>query len=60
VFDEAMQTNLIKARSAAMVDLRAGRDCVTVELVGGVMKANGLRSNRPRRGTWITYTITTV
>jgi hypothetical protein len=60
VFDEAMQTDLVKARSAALIDIRSGRGRVSVELVGGVMKVGGHRSDRPRRGTWITYTITTV
>jgi hypothetical protein len=59
VFDEALQTDLIKARSAASVDIRSGRGHVTVELVGGVQKAAGYRVQRPRRGTWIAYTITT-
>ena len=60
VFDEALQTDLVKARSAASVDIRSGRGRVNVELVGGVMKTNDYQDNRPRRGTWITYTITTV
>jgi hypothetical protein len=60
VFDEALQTDLVKARSAAEIDIRSGRGRVSVELVGGVQKAVAHQVRHPRRGTWITYTITTV
>jgi hypothetical protein len=60
VFDEALQTHLVKARSAAMVDIRSGRGRVSVELAGGGKRVEGHRVSRPRRGAWITYTITTI
>jgi hypothetical protein len=59
VFDEALQTDLVRARSAAIVDIRSGRGRVSVELVGGVKKAEGHQGQIPRRGAWITYTIAT-
>jgi hypothetical protein len=59
VFDEALRTDLIRNRTAAEVDIRSGRGRLTVELVGGVTKITPHRVGRPRRGAWMTYTLTT-
>jgi hypothetical protein len=60
VFDEALETDLVRAMSAAQIDIRSSKGRVGVKLVGGTKNAEGERVPSPRRGTWITYTITTV
>lgn len=60
VFDEALETDLVRAMSAAQIDIRSSKGRVGVNLVGGTKTADGQRVSSPRRGTWITYTITTV
>jgi hypothetical protein len=59
VFREAVETDLVRARSAADIDIRSGRGRVGVRIVGGTKVADGGSVGAPRRGTWITYTITT-
>jgi hypothetical protein len=58
VFAEALQTDLIRKGSAADLDIRSSSGRVGVEIVGGVKKADQRSVGKPRRGTWITYTIT--
>jgi hypothetical protein len=59
VFREALQTDLVRARSAAEIDIRSGRGRVGVRIVGGTKTAERGTVGAPRRGTWIAYTITT-
>lgn len=58
VFAEALQTDLVRHGSAADLDVRSSAGRVGVELVGGVKKADPRSVGKPRRGTWINYTIT--
>jgi hypothetical protein len=60
VFHEALETDLVRAMSAAQIDIRSSKGRVAVKVVGGTKQADGQRIPEPRRGTWITYTITTV
>lgn len=60
VFDSAMRTDLVRSSSGADVDIRAGKGHVGVRIHGGTEIAEERRFGRPRRGTWITYTVTTV
>ncbi|MDQ4125643.1 MAG: ATP-binding protein [Actinomycetota bacterium] len=60
VFSTALDNRLVRAHSAAVVDIRSAKGRVSVELVGGVKKVETPRVVRPRRGTWITYTVTSV
>lgn len=58
ILDVAIENELVRGRSAATLDIRSARGRVAVELVGGVQNAAGLPVDRNRRGTWLTYTIT--
>ena len=60
VFDSALENRLIRELSAATIDLRSGRGRVSVELAGGSKIARGGAPARHRRGTWISYTVTSV
>jgi hypothetical protein len=60
VFDSALENQLIRSLSAATLDIRSGKGRVSVELVGGMRNANGASVERPRRGTWITYSVSTI
>jgi hypothetical protein len=60
VFDEALETDLVRAQSAAQIDIRSSKGQVAVKIVDGRKQAEGKEVREPRRGTWITYTITTV
>lgn len=60
VFDKALEDQLVRAMSAATIDIRAGKGRVSVELVGGRKKVTAPATTAARRGTWITYTITSV
>ncbi len=60
MFDEALETDLVRAQSAAQIEIRSSKGRVAVEIVDGRQKAEGQDVLKPRRGTWITYTITTV
>jgi anti-sigma regulatory factor (Ser/Thr protein kinase) len=60
MLDEAMQTDLVRASSAALIDVRSSKGRVGVRLAGGTKHVDGRPVDRPRRGTWITYTVTTV
>ncbi len=60
VFDEALETDLVRAQSAAQIDIRSSKGQVAVTIVDGRKQAEGKEVREPRRGTWITYTITTV
>jgi hypothetical protein len=60
VLEKASQDHLVQASSAATLDIRAASGRVTVEVVAGVVKPEGWTPKVSRRGTWITYTVTTV
>lgn len=59
VFKEALDTDLVRARSAADIEIRSSKGMVGVTIVGGTKKVRHSSVRDPRRGTWITYTITT-
>jgi hypothetical protein len=58
VFDAAARTDLVRASSAVDVDLRAGKGRVGVVIAGGNPVSDTRQVDQPRRGTWITYTVT--
>ncbi|HVP02037.1 MAG TPA: hypothetical protein VMT10_05660 [Solirubrobacteraceae bacterium] len=58
VFDAAMRTDLVRASSAADIDIRAGKGRVGVTIAGGNPVSDTRLVGHPRRGTWITYTVT--
>jgi hypothetical protein len=60
VFNEALETDLVRAQSAAHIEIRSSKGQVGVTIAGGTKTAAGAPARNPRRGTWITYTITTV
>jgi hypothetical protein len=60
VIDSAVQNELVRAASAATIDIRSAHGHVSVELIGGHVLPVGWSVERPRRGTWITYTVLTV
>ncbi len=60
VFATALENRLVRALSAAVVDIRASKGRVAVELVGGSKKVTTPPVERARRGTWITYTVTSI
>lgn len=51
---------LIRARSAARIDIRSAGGRVWVDLVHGTQKASGHALAPRRRGTWITYTVISI
>jgi len=59
VFEAALQTDLVRASSGADVDIRAGKGRVGVKIFGGSEVPEARTVDQPRRGTWITYTVTT-
>jgi hypothetical protein len=59
VFQAALRTDLARASSGADIDIRAGKGRVGVKIFGGTEIAEPRGLDRPRRGTWITYTVTT-
>lgn len=60
VFDEALDRLLVRTLSAVNVDIRSGAGRVVVDLVDGRMTGDRGTVGRSRRGTWITYTVTTI
>lgn len=58
VFDAALQTDLVRASSAADVDIRSSKGRVGVRIFGSSEVPEPRPVDRPRRGTWITYTVT--
>jgi hypothetical protein len=60
VFGEALDRLLVRTLSAVSVDIRSGAGRVVVDLVDGRMNADRGSVGRSRRGTWITYTVTTI
>jgi hypothetical protein len=60
VFNEALETDLVRAQSAARIEIRSSKGQVAVTIAGGTKTAEGAPAHNPRRGTWITYAITTV
>lgn len=60
VFDVAVDNQLVRALSAATIDIRSSKGRVKVELVGGQTNVSTPDIGRSRRGTWITYTVTSV
>lgn len=59
VFDAATRTDLVQASSGADIDIRAGKGRVGVKIFGGSEIPEQRIVDQPRRGTWITYTVTT-
>jgi hypothetical protein len=59
VFEAALRTDLVRASSGADVDIRAGKGRVGVRIFGGSEIPEERPVDRPRRGTWITYTVIT-
>lgn len=59
VFEAAVQTDLVRASSGADIDIRAGKGRVGVRIFGGSEVPEPRVVRWPRRGTWITYTVTT-
>jgi hypothetical protein len=60
VFDKALENQLATSLSAAKIDIRSAKGRVAVELVDRRTKAEPIRIDVPRRGTWIVYTVTSV
>lgn len=60
VFDDALDQLLRRENSSVAVDIRSGKGRVIVDLVDGETRPRRGTVGRSRRGTWITYTITTV
>ncbi len=60
VFREALETDLMRAQSVADIEIRSSKGMVGVQIVGGSKVVRHDFVKDPRRGTWITYTITTV
>jgi len=60
VLDDAMKKLLVRAKSAVELDIRSSKGRVVVDLLDGRQDARAGRVENPRRGTWITYTVTAV
>lgn len=60
VFDDALDQMLKRATSSVTVDIRSGKGRVVVDLLDGETRPRRGTVGRARRGTWITYTVTTV
>jgi hypothetical protein len=60
VFEAALRTDLVRTSSGADVDIRAGKGRVGVKIFGGSEVPEPRPIDQPRRGTWITYTVTSV
>lgn len=60
VLDDAVDKALVRANSSVNLDIRSSRGRVVVDLVDGRQQPRAEPISRPRRGTWITYTVTTV
>jgi len=60
VFDVALENELVRQQSSGRIDIRSGKGRVAVELVGGVKKIITPAVDHSRRGTWITYTVTSI
>jgi hypothetical protein len=59
VFDAALQSDLVRSSSGADVDIRAGYGRVGVKIFGHSEVPEPRPIDQPRRGTWLTYTVTT-
>lgn len=59
VLDLPFETVLVRSGSAADLDIRSGKGRVGVELFGATPAIKERPTDQPRRGTWLTYTITT-
>ncbi len=60
IFDVAHETMLVRAMSEARIDIRSAKGRVIVVLSAGQQTADGGPVEAARRGTWITYTVTSV
>jgi hypothetical protein len=60
VFEETLDRMLVRTMSAVTVDIRSAKGRVIVDLIDGRQQANPGTVERARRGTWITYTVTSV
>ncbi|HVW17489.1 MAG TPA: ATP-binding protein [Solirubrobacteraceae bacterium] len=59
VFDQALRTDLVRASSGADIDIRAGEGRIGMRIFGHTEVPERRNVKKPRRGTWITYTVTT-
>jgi hypothetical protein len=59
VFDAALQTDLVRASSGADIDIRSGKGHLGVKIFGASEIPEPRAVDQARRGTWITYTVTT-
>lgn len=59
VFEAALQTDLVRSSSGADVDIRSGYGRVGVRIFGQSEVPEPRQVDQARRGTWITYTVTT-
>jgi hypothetical protein len=60
VLDEALDRLLVRSFSAVNVDIRSSKGRAVIKLVDGRQSVERAAIKRPRRGTWITYVVTTV
>jgi hypothetical protein len=60
VVDAAVDRQLVRATSALEIDIRSAHGRVRIEVAGGSVKPGEVPVERPRRGTWISYTVTSV
>jgi hypothetical protein len=60
VFHDALEKLLVRNKSSVAMDIRSARGRVTVGLYDGRQVAEPLSVGRPRRGTWITYTVSSI
>lgn len=51
---------LVQAKSAVKIEIRSAKGGVELDLLDGRIDSRPARVERARRGTWITYTVTTI
>lgn len=51
---------LVRAQSSVVIEIRSSKGGVLLDLVDGRVRPQGATVERPRRGTWITYTVATI
>jgi anti-sigma regulatory factor (Ser/Thr protein kinase) len=60
VFDDASHELLKRENSSVRIDIRSAKGRVVVDFIDGRTRAEAGSVVRSRRGTWITYTVTSV
>lgn len=60
VLDDAASKVLVRTMSSVRVDIRSSKGRIVVDLVDGRQEPRPESISGPRRGTWITYTVTTI